>query len=255
MSHCLSRRFFVSVAVLLCSAMAVSGIALAQERNPEDEERPAVAYNVVEIEIPECSVSLYIPVLAVGQNFARYRINTILDYEIRNYADMLVREAIYEFTTLTEAGASPKPNPWVVAVDSGVGFVNDTVVSFFVVYGQYTGGAQGMYFGAGYTFDILYGEKIYLMDLFTSLEYIEIINRFIEGVIAENPTGYYEGEDGFVGIGANQAYYLEEGYLIISFNPYEIAPFAVGMPAFEIPWSEFEGILSEYGLAVAEAYL
>jgi hypothetical protein len=51
----------------------------------------------------------------------------------------------------------------------------------------------------------------------------------------------------FTGIRADQGFTVTKDGLEIYFDPYEIAPYAAGFPAFDIPYSELSDILDTQG--------
>lgn len=80
--------------------------------------------------------------------------------------------------------------------------------------------------------------RVTLEDLFGN-DYKQMIDSKIEAAIAADAENYFEGEDGFQGIGNDQSYYVASGKAIVVFQEYSIAPGSTGTPefAFDLPGS------------------
>lgn len=127
-------------------------------------------------------------------------------------------------------------------------------VSIYVTYHQYTGGAHGMYYPVTYNIDLKTGNLIELKDLFfEGTDYIGIIDSKVrEQIQAINEDekafreksgeedSFYSYYEGYKGISEDQLYYLTDDKLGIYFGLYEIAPYAEGIPTFEIPLEDLK---------------
>ena len=60
------------------------------------------------------------------------------------------------------------------------------------------------------------------------------INEEIRKEINKHQDYYFTGKEGFNGIKEDQSFYIKDNKLLIHFPYYEIAPYATGMPEFEI---------------------
>ncbi|GAB6169074.1 DUF3298 and DUF4163 domain-containing protein [Clostridium carnis] len=115
------------------------------------------------------------------------------------------------------------------------------LISFYIEFYQYTGGAHGLTERRTYNIDVKSGKELSLADLFKKgYDYKSKINSEINKEISKHPEYYFTGKDGFNGIKDNQSYYIEDGNIIIHFGAYEIAPYASGMPEFKIPIDIFK---------------
>jgi hypothetical protein len=115
-------------------------------------------------------------------------------------------------------------------------YITENILSFYVDYYTYTGGAHGMTDRVAYNFDLVTGEELALNDLFApGLNHTEMINQRLQSVINHYPEQYFQGAEGFQGISEDQRYYLENGNMIIYFLQYEIAPYAAGIRTFSVP--------------------
>jgi len=117
----------------------------------------------------------------------------------------------------------------------------EKILSFYIDYYQYSGGAHGITIRKTYNIDRDTGKNLELKDLFKEgFDYKEYINKEIESQISLNKEVFFPGKEGFTGIKDNQAFYIEDGYIVIQFAYYEIAPYAAGMPQFKIPYNVLE---------------
>ncbi|ASW42266.1 DUF3298 and DUF4163 domain-containing protein [Clostridium isatidis] len=117
----------------------------------------------------------------------------------------------------------------------------EKILSFYIDYYQYSGGAHGITIRKTYNIDITTGQNVELKDLFKEgFDYKEYINKEIQSQISINKEDYFPGKEGFTGIKDNQAFYIENGYIVIHFAYYEIAPYVAGMPQFKIPYNALE---------------
>ncbi len=114
--------------------------------------------------------------------------------------------------------------------------LNDKVLSLYVDYYQYTGGAHGITERRAYNIDLKSGELLPLAAMFKSgYDYKAVIEQEIKRQIALNSDVYFKGDQGFKGLNQEQGYYLEDENLVIYFGQYEIAPGVSGIPEFKIP--------------------
>lgn len=131
------------------------------------------------------------------------------------------------------------------------------LLSIYVTYYQYTGGAHGMHNDIAYNVHLKTGKLIELKDLFKEdVDYKKIIDSKIKEQIkalnedeknflvksGQKEEDFYPVYEGFDGISENQSCYLTDDKLGIYFGLYEIAPYAAGVPTFEISLND----LSEY---------
>lgn len=121
------------------------------------------------------------------------------------------------------------------------------ILSFYIDYYQFTGGAHGITNRVNYNIDINTGKELLLKDLFLDgYEYKKIINSEIEKQIAKNPDIYFIGKEGFNGINEKQRYFIDGENIVLYFGQYEIAPYVAGIPEFKIPIKLF-GKSFKYG--------
>ena len=107
----------------------------------------------------------------------------------------------------------------------------DDIISFYIDYYQFTGGAHGITNRVAYNIDVATGNELKLEDIFKK----DFLNNEISRQISKDPDRYFTGKDGFNGINENQNFYIKNKKLVIYFELYEIAPYASGISEFVIP--------------------
>lgn len=125
-----------------------------------------------------------------------------------------------------------------------VAYNSDNLISIPILTYEFTGGAHGMSVLKSFNYNLKNGQELKLSDIFKEqVDYKKVINSYIKKEIEKNKDLYFSGEDGFKGIDDNQGFYLEGDKLVIYFQLYEIAPYYVGIPKFEIPLNEIKDII------------
>lgn len=124
---------------------------------------------------------------------------------------------------------------------------NSDIISFYIDYYQFLGGAHGITNRIAYNIEKSSGIEMQLKDIFKdNYNYKDVINKEISRQISKDPDRYFTGKDGFNGIGDNQNFYIKNNTVVIYFGLYEIAPYAAGISEFIIPNNLLEGNL-KYG--------
>ncbi len=124
-------------------------------------------------------------------------------------------------------------------------------VSFYMTYYEYTGGAHGNHYDLAYNIDTATGRRLELEDIFKmDVDYVSVLNAKIHQQIVAAAEAHeriygesYNPYAGFESISHNQHFYLTDASLVLFFDLYEIAPYAAGIPMFEIPFSEIEDLM------------
>ncbi|WP_459501638.1 DUF3298 and DUF4163 domain-containing protein [Bacillus sp. C1] len=129
-------------------------------------------------------------------------------------------------------------HPYVANVDYKVTLKNAPLLSLYVNYYQYTGGAHGIYTWKANTFDLHEKKLISLTDLFQQgSNYKDIIRTEIVRQIKQNENIYFPDATEKVMSTKKFNYFLEPNNLVIYFSLYEIAPYSSGIPQFRIPYT------------------
>lgn len=112
------------------------------------------------------------------------------------------------------------------------------LLSLYVDYYIYLGGAHGGTERVPYTFDLKTGKLLTLKDVAGgSADYVSIINRAIQTQIKERKLELLVP---FKTIGADRPFFMKNGAVVVYFEQYEYTPYAAGMPEFAVPLSAFK---------------
>lgn len=124
-----------------------------------------------------------------------------------------------------------------------IAYVDDTYISFCQAYYEYSGGAHGMPYRIGYTFNLQTGELLTLTDVIgnTEAELKEIVGRYFEELINKEPENYWEGSADSIRewTSFDSSFYLTEEGIRFYEGPYSISSYAAGFQEVTIPYSEF----------------
>ena len=153
------------------------------------------------------------------------------------------REAAQEVTSYRAEFDADFPAYSISSYIHEVSYIDDTYLSFCQAYYEYTGGAHGMPYRVGYTFNLQTGELLTLGDVIgnTEEELREIVGRYFEELISKDPELYWEGS--VEGIkewtSFDSFFYLTEEGIRFYEEPYSISSYAAGFQEVTIPYSEF----------------
>lgn len=126
-----------------------------------------------------------------------------------------------------------------------VAYNKENLVSIPILIYEFTGGAHGVSVLKSFNYNLESGDELELSNIFKeNVNYKSIINPYIKQQIEKNKDLYFTDKYGFKGIDDNQDFYLENDKLIIYFQLYEIAPYYIGIPKFEIPLNEIKDVIN-----------
>lgn len=203
--------------------------------------QPAIKVTTKEVkeETDTMKVDLKIPVFSGLENQkVQTALNALLEKEALDFKKE-VTAGLSEY--LKEAQDNNfTPNPFGADTNFEICSKGKDVLSFYVDYYQYTGGAHGGTARIAYNIDLKTGKNLGIKELFkTGYDYRTVINAEIQRQINTAPDEYFDGEMGFKGITDEAFYYIKDGCLVVYFQQYEIAAYARGIPEFSIPLSTF----------------
>lgn len=142
-------------------------------------------------------------------------------------------------------------NTYDVTVDYKVNYNKNNLLSISTSYYNYTGGAHGSTDIVSKNINLKTGKELKLKDLFkANSNYKKVINAKIQKQINTNKDSFFQDSSSFKTISDNQAFYIKSGKIVIYFGLYEIAPYAAGIPSFEIPVSQVKSILNPQFLSL-----
>lgn len=227
------KTFQINIVVTSAAAAAPETVKIDCQEVKDEQE-----YKIVDLKIPVIS--------GMADNKAQEAINLQLEDEAMNWKNE-VEAGFDEY--IKECKESDYPiRPYGLGSEYQLVSQNEQVLSFYIDYYQYTGGAHGLTDRRAYNIDLAKGEILSLKDLFQgSYDYKKVINEQIAREIKADPDGYFSGDMGFQGISDQQGFYLADGNLVVYFGQYEIAPYAAGMPEFKIPLQDLkDGLRAEF---------
>lgn len=151
------------------------------------------------------------------------------------------------------------PNVWETTIAPAI--ISDRIVCFYVGHYMYYGGAHGGYYAETYTFDVQTGEVLSLeaicedKDGFEAFIFEQIISQ-IEAV-PEEESMYFPEYETSVGEAFSRAIWefaeIEgEMTFYVTYQQYDLAPYAAGMPGFAIPLSDCVTYFNTYGQSLVE---
>ncbi|MFW6309019.1 MAG: DUF3298 and DUF4163 domain-containing protein [bacterium] len=185
----------------------------------------------VDLETDTVKISLEIPIIEGFTNdLFQEKINTSLKHELIDFAYQLHEQSEDTYDDFLDKDLFNK----FVAQNSFVVERYEQYISIILKYNQYQGGAHGLQWQQSYTFDLKEEKQLELKDLIDVDNYQEKITKEICQQIKGQSDDYFdENIDSF----DENSFYVTENGIVIYYAVYEIAPYALGIPEFLIPWS------------------
>ncbi len=104
----------------------------------------------------------------------------------------------------------------------------------------FTGGAHGTTLYDVSTFDLTSGKELQLSDLFKpGSDYLARINKVVAEKVAAQPDTFF----GPVEVKDGDKFYFDGKVLVVTYAPYEVAPYAAGVVSFIVPADSLSDIL------------
>lgn len=126
---------------------------------------------------------------------------------------------------------------------SKIYYVDETYVSFYMHDHEYQGGAHGMSYWIGCTFDLQTGKRLQLADIIDNSEeeLKEIVTGYFREMIEKNPDDYWEDAIDIVREETDfeMGFYLTDSGIDFYFEPYLLSSYGAGFQEITIPYSEF----------------
>lgn len=123
-------------------------------------------------------------------------------------------------------------------------YLDDNYISFKLEDHNYQGGAHGMFYWTGCTFDLQSGQRLQLSDIVANSEeeLNEIITNYFTAMINEYPVAFEADAIETVrnSAGFDTEFYLTDSGIRFYYSPYQLACFAAGFQQVTIPYAEFE---------------
>jgi len=200
----------------------------------------AAAFEVVSIPVKKTEKDVYqieaeIPILMeLNRKNTQEKYNDLFRDNIMTFVEYTINMARQSQQDFAEAEFPRRE--FVAKVDFEIKN-SKQILSIKFDYYQYTGGAHGNPYSLTYNIDLAAGDDLKLID-FLELQNMNLneIEEFIRAEIKKEPELYFQEEYGFQSLDQDQCYYLEDGELVVYFQPYAIAPYSTGMPEFRIKY-------------------
>lgn len=127
---------------------------------------------------------------------------------------------------------------------SGFAYKDARYISFVQSEYEYWGGAHGMPYWVGFTFDLQTGDELFLPDIVDNSEeeLKEIVTRYFEEMINQAPENFWDDAVDTVNetAGFESSFYLTEEGITFYYGPYDLACYAAGFQSVTIPYGEFD---------------
>ncbi len=169
--------------------------------------------------------------------------------------DDIVESAEEELTWCQE-GKMEWYGGYTLSLDCAV-YQTDRLISVSGTYCSYTGGAHPNTWLLGWNFDLEEGAFFGPELLADGTELQEVVTEEIirqvqlpleDGTIPAE--GYWEDYEAIIANWASYTVNFDEYGMIVTFSPYELAPYAAGSQTFRLPYAWLEPYLSAHGRAL-----
>lgn len=240
------------------------------ENNPKDISNPVnvskidtISYELKSIskelgdcdDTPEQCTTAKVQYVALNDP-NHHSINTILTNGLKGEATSIeaslgdfIKEAKSFYQEFPEAAAG-----YAMEVEQTVLFNSSEIFTIEEFTYAFTGGAHGNYGTSYYNFDIAKGQKIELTDILKAnyepalkmiAEPIFKAAYLSEGMTKYSEAGFYFENDEFI---LTDNYAITKQGLKFVYNPYEVAPYALGQQEIVIPYTLLQELIKKEGL-------
>lgn len=216
----------------------------------------SVTVETINEETDQWSAEVSIPRL-YGLEDAAYEteLNAGLRADALAALDDLKRQAAEDAASAKKAGYPFRPHylslGWELTANGSD--ADGRIVSLALSWSTYSGGAHGMHWiTASNVLNEAKAKSLALKDVFGSL-YPEAVNGSIEASMAATPEVFFP--DAFTDVTEDTVFYVSKGEAVVVFQPYEIAPYAAGVPEFHIPLPQLAAEAPPQMMLVAEGKL
>ncbi len=187
------------------------------------------------------------PEVSGGPNpAAAARINGIISMQASGYmaeaAGKLQRQAVQDYKSAQEQGFPFNPHGLTVRYE--VTLNGNCTFSFYRDKYIYTGGAHGITPRESDTFDICSGKRITLPSLFPAgtdwrSKVLAQILAAADENLKQDPYLYFDNYRELILTNFNpESFYLTPEAVAVYYQQYDIGPYAIGIPVFEIPYAD-----------------
>lgn len=128
--------------------------------------------------------------------------------------------------------------PYTATTDFEVKHIGKSIISLYINYYQYTGGAHGMHGKKPFNFDLTSGRQLELKDIFKiGTDYKKLLSVEIEKQMKQKQVHYFDDAAYTIkSLPNTQPFYFTNTGIVIYYGLYEITPYADGPQEFTIPY-------------------
>jgi hypothetical protein len=154
--------------------------------------------------------------------------------EVRDFADMIA-----DWERL------PEEPPYSLSISHEVVTTANSTVSILFTISTYTGGAHPNHYSRVINFSLLQSEVVTLDALFEpGSDYLGVIADYCIAELGTRDVVFPDFESGALPTEENySAWNIDEEGVLITFDPYQVAPYAAGMQQVMVPYSELADII------------
>ncbi|MEW6281491.1 MAG: DUF3298 and DUF4163 domain-containing protein, partial [Candidatus Eremiobacterota bacterium] len=225
-------RLRLALLLALClTAAALARVAMTTVTISEKKPRYEINVKYLKLSLPDRKV--------------QDRLNGILKAD----SEQLVREFVNDFQQNSK-DLPPESPPWSLEAEYELVYESARLLCLRQSGYNYTGGAHGSPVVASFVLDLKTGKRLQLKDML-SPGYLKVMSDYSRKELARNPD--YGGETDWINQGTEPKEEMfpvtlptEKGLLIV-FPPYQVAPYAAGLPEVTVPWSVLSGLIKPDG--------
>lgn len=167
---------------------------------------------------------------------------------------VLMNNFIEEYKSFEEEAESEFRMRWESSLTPTIRYNENNILSIEMMSYSFLGGAHGNYFISHYVYDLRTGELVALDDVLNK-GYKSVITKIAEAEFRKvfeipknhslNDSGFWFENEVFI---LNNNFSINQEGIVFQFNPYEIGPYAIGAPAFTIPYAQISSFIKPDGL-------
>ncbi|MTI81570.1 MAG: DUF3298 and DUF4163 domain-containing protein [Firmicutes bacterium] len=217
----------------VCLLMLIILFSVSCEAKPE---QITVTGKIIQASGVSVDVDFNIPVISGMKD---KNLQDKLNAQFMRKAENLEQEieaAAQEYWEETKIDQQEQPRFGAV-IDYNTAYNNKGLLSINVKYYRYTGGAHGSTIMETLNLDVENGKILQINDFFKPGENAqEIALQEIHNQIDKNEDMYFHDVvEVLDSLPEDQPFYINGEHIVVYFQQYEIAPYAVGIPEFKVP--------------------
>ncbi len=239
----MKKLWYLALALYFCTNIVPNYVFAYHPASSQEEKNVEVGTKKQEGKTDYFHYQLNIPTFDHIKNKGfEKKLNSYYETNILSFKKKLEAEAKKYYDAAEQTPTTL--HPYVAQVDYKVTLRKPSLVSLYISYYQYTGGAHGMYEWKANTFDIDKKKELSLADLFQQdSKFIDIIKQEIKRQINQDSGKFFPDAAALVDKATTFKFFLEPEHIVLYYPLYEIAPYASGIPTFRIPYTLLENDL------------